>query len=41
MGCHRIKINPDALGADRIAVRDFKGKVFNMPKKFGKLTPGR
>ena len=41
MGCYVIDINPAALGADSILVRDFRGNTFTMPKKFSDLTPGR
>ena len=41
MGCYFIDINPAALGADSILVRDFRGNTFTMPKKFSDLTPGR
>ena len=39
--CHIIKINPAALGADNISVRDFKGNTFTMPKEYSGPSAGR
>ena len=38
--CHIININPAALGADNISVRDFNGNTFTMAKKFSGPSAG-
>ena len=39
--CYKITIDPVALGADTISVRDFSGNVFTMPKTSSGPSAGK